>query len=225
MNPEKIGKFIKDIRIKNNLTQKDLADKYNVTYQAVSKWENGKNLPDILLIRQIAKDFNINVEDILDGSVNKKKNIFKIIIPIILVILMIIVILLLNSTNNGNTFNSKTVTSLCTDFNVNGVISYDSNKSSIFINNINYNGCEQNTVYKSIECNLYEDNSIIKSCDKKDNITIPQYLNNLTFYVENYEQVCKNYDHNHIVLRIKAIDYKGEEKNFEVPLKLDSNCN
>jgi transcriptional regulator with XRE-family HTH domain len=51
MNPEKIGQFIKEIRVKNNLTQKDLADKYNVTYQAVSKWENGKNLPDILLIR------------------------------------------------------------------------------------------------------------------------------------------------------------------------------
>ncbi len=41
MNQEKFGKFIKDIRKKHNLTQKQLADKYNVTYQAVSKWENG----------------------------------------------------------------------------------------------------------------------------------------------------------------------------------------
>ena len=47
MDQEKIGNFIKEIRKKNNLTQKDLADKYNVTYQAVSKWENGKNMPDI----------------------------------------------------------------------------------------------------------------------------------------------------------------------------------
>ncbi len=38
MDQEKIGKFIKEIRKKNNLTQKDLANKYNVTYQAVSKW-------------------------------------------------------------------------------------------------------------------------------------------------------------------------------------------
>ena len=45
MDQEKIGKFIKEIRIKNNLTQKDLAEKYGVTYQAVSKWENGKCLP------------------------------------------------------------------------------------------------------------------------------------------------------------------------------------
>ena len=53
MNQEKISKFIKDIRIKNNLTQKDFADKFGVTYQAVSKWENGKNLPDINILKEI----------------------------------------------------------------------------------------------------------------------------------------------------------------------------
>lgn len=63
----KIGSFIKDIRKKNNLTQKQLADKYGVTYQAVSNRGNGINLPDVTLIRQISKDFNISVEDILDG--------------------------------------------------------------------------------------------------------------------------------------------------------------
>lgn len=45
MDQEKIGKLIKEIRQKNNLTQKQFADKYGITYQAVSKWENGKNMP------------------------------------------------------------------------------------------------------------------------------------------------------------------------------------
>ena len=62
MDQEKFGKLIKEIRKKNNLTQKQFADKYNVTYQAVSKWENGKNLPDITLIKQIANDYNISVD-------------------------------------------------------------------------------------------------------------------------------------------------------------------
>ena len=39
MSQEEFGKLIKKIRQENNLTQKDLAEKYNVTYQAVSKWE------------------------------------------------------------------------------------------------------------------------------------------------------------------------------------------
>ena len=59
MDQEKFGKFIKQIRKDHNLTQKQLAEKYNVTYQAVSKWETGKNMPDISLIKQIAKDFNV----------------------------------------------------------------------------------------------------------------------------------------------------------------------
>ena len=52
MEQEKIGKFIKKIRVDNGLTQKDLADKLGVTYQAVSKWENGKNIPDIMILKQ-----------------------------------------------------------------------------------------------------------------------------------------------------------------------------
>ena len=68
MEQEKIGKFIKKIRKENNLTQKDLADKYGVTYQAVSKWETGKNIPDISLLKEISKDFNVNIEDLLEGK-------------------------------------------------------------------------------------------------------------------------------------------------------------
>lgn len=41
MDQEKIGKLIKEIRKKHHLTQNALATKYGVTYQAVSKWENG----------------------------------------------------------------------------------------------------------------------------------------------------------------------------------------
>lgn len=73
MDQEKFGKLIKEIRKKNNLTQNDLANKYNVTYQAVSKWENGKNMPDMALIKQISNDFNISLEEMLDIP-KKNKN-------------------------------------------------------------------------------------------------------------------------------------------------------
>ena len=64
MDQEKFGNLIKKIRKDNNLTQKEFADKYNVTYQAVSKWENGKNMPDSLLVKKICDDFNLKIEDL-----------------------------------------------------------------------------------------------------------------------------------------------------------------
>lgn len=78
MDQEKIGKLIKEIRKKNNLTQAEFAEKYGVTYQAVSKWENGKNIPDVSLLKEISKDFNVNIEDLLEGRVSSKINLIRV---------------------------------------------------------------------------------------------------------------------------------------------------
>ena len=83
MNQEKIGNFIKEIRKQNNLTQKELADKLGVTYQAVSKWETGLNIPDIGIIRQISKMYNVDINEIL-GNNEQPEN-----ISFILVILFV----------------------------------------------------------------------------------------------------------------------------------------
>ena len=47
-----VGERIAQIRKYNRINQSDLADKLGVTYQAVSKWENGKNIPDIMILKQ-----------------------------------------------------------------------------------------------------------------------------------------------------------------------------
>ena len=74
MDKDKVGNFIKNLRKKYNLTQSDIADKYNVTYQSVSKWENGINLPSLSLLKQMSKDYNIDITDILDGEFSSKKH-------------------------------------------------------------------------------------------------------------------------------------------------------
>ena len=74
MDQNKVGNLIKELRKKNGLTQEKFALKYGVTYQAVSKWENGKNIPDIALLKEICNDYGININDLLDGKVNNKKN-------------------------------------------------------------------------------------------------------------------------------------------------------
>ena len=128
MNQEKIGKFIKNLRKKNNLTQQALADKYNVTYQAVSKWENGKNMPDISLLKQMSKDFNVSLEELFDGEIKKKSNKKYIMVGVIGIILILIISFLIINKNNSD-FSFKTISSTCENFNISGSIDYNYKKS------------------------------------------------------------------------------------------------
>lgn len=67
-----IGANIKYLRQKNNLTQEMLADCLNVSYQAISKWETGINTPDILLLPQIAKYFNISIDVLFSDNLSER---------------------------------------------------------------------------------------------------------------------------------------------------------
>ena len=62
-----IGNIIKTLRKQHNMTQDELAEKLNVSSQAVSKWENGRNMPDITLLLDIADCFNVTVDELLKG--------------------------------------------------------------------------------------------------------------------------------------------------------------
>ena len=66
-----IGSKIKEYRIKCGLTQKDLADKLSVTFQAVSRWETDQVEPSIDTLREMAKLFDCSVDDIL--GIEKKE--------------------------------------------------------------------------------------------------------------------------------------------------------
>ncbi len=64
-----ISTNIKKYRAKNKLTQKELANIFNVTPQAVSKWENETAYPDLLLIVEIASKFGVTVDEFLMGEI------------------------------------------------------------------------------------------------------------------------------------------------------------
>ena len=72
MDQEKVGQLIKELRVKHQLTQAEFAKRYHVTYQAVSKWETGKNMPDLALLKQICADFQMDIGDFLDGEITVK---------------------------------------------------------------------------------------------------------------------------------------------------------
>lgn len=61
----KIGEKIKELRKSQDVTQEKLADYLNISYQAVSKWENGLALPDITLLPQLANFFGVTADELL----------------------------------------------------------------------------------------------------------------------------------------------------------------
>ena len=57
-----IAANISDLRKKNGLTQQDLANKLNYTDKAISKWERGESIPDVIVLKQIADMFGVTVD-------------------------------------------------------------------------------------------------------------------------------------------------------------------
>ena len=69
MDQIKIGRFIAERRKNKNLTQAQLAEKLGITDRAVSKWENGRSLPDSSIMLELCELLEITVNDLLSGEV------------------------------------------------------------------------------------------------------------------------------------------------------------
>lgn len=64
----KFGEQIREIRKSENLTQEQFAEKLHVTRQAVSNWENDKNLPDIEMLILISNEFHVSLDTLIKGD-------------------------------------------------------------------------------------------------------------------------------------------------------------
>jgi len=74
MNQQKIGNFILELRKEKNMTQQELADKIGVTDKAISKWENGRGMPDLSLMKPLCTALGITINDLLSGEKIEKKD-------------------------------------------------------------------------------------------------------------------------------------------------------
>jgi transcriptional regulator with XRE-family HTH domain len=232
MDQKKIGNYIREIRTKNNLTQQEFASSLGVTYQAVSKWETGKNIPDIEILKTICQKYNKNIDELLNGEDNKnkksKRNIILIIILGVLLILLITTIIIVKSHNDN--FEFETLTTSCESFNITGSIAYNDKKSTIYISNVNYCGELDDTDYISIECILYEatETSDIKidsnTYNDGDTIKLEDYLKTLQFYISDYTKNCKKYTEMNFFLQINATDEHNNITSYKVPLEFKKSC-
>ena len=68
MNTQDFGKFVAELRKEKGMTQLQLAEKLNVTDKAVSRWETGKNFPDIEIFEDLSKILEVSVSELLEGK-------------------------------------------------------------------------------------------------------------------------------------------------------------
>ncbi len=71
---KKVGHFLKELRNEKKLIQEELAEKLGVSNQSISRWENGVTMPDFDLIIELAKYYDIEIKEILDGERSDSMN-------------------------------------------------------------------------------------------------------------------------------------------------------
>ena len=68
MNQEKIGKFISECRREKNFTQENLAELLGVSNRTISKWENGKCMPDYSILPIVCEKLDITINEFFSGE-------------------------------------------------------------------------------------------------------------------------------------------------------------
>ena len=77
MEQEKIGRFLGQVRRERELTQEQLAQRLGVSQRTVSRWETGRNMPDISMLTALCAQLDISVAELLAGQRIEGENITK----------------------------------------------------------------------------------------------------------------------------------------------------
>ncbi len=238
MNQEKIGEYIKKLRKENNLSQKEFADKLGVTFQAVSKWENGKNLPDMSTLKEISSLFNVRIDEIINGEEkdncncgNKCRDKFNYIYIGLFILLVIIIIFFgfyIYFSDNKDNYKINEVHTNNQDFNISGTVVKTDNRTSLIINNVDYTGDDSSVVYKKLKCTLYEEKDNVKtkinSCDSGKNETLVSFLKNVKVRMDHQVANCPMFSKSKLVLEIVVVSEDNKNITYELPIIIEENC-
>ena len=75
MDQQTTEKFIARKRKEKNLTQEQLAEKLDMSNKTISKWENGKCMPDYAVVKSLCQGLEITVAELMDGEETEEKSI------------------------------------------------------------------------------------------------------------------------------------------------------
>lgn len=72
MDQVKIGNYVRELRKSRELTQEQMAEKFNVSRRTVSRWETGMNMPDLDILLEMSDFFDVDLREILEGAGKKE---------------------------------------------------------------------------------------------------------------------------------------------------------
>lgn len=214
---EKVGKFIENLRKEKGLTQQDLADILSVSNQAVSKWEGGRNLPDIAIQRIICDTFNITMEELHAGErdikkrnktkkIRKENKIFSIVLMCIVpVMVFFVVYFIINFRALKIYYSNSQITNEENSIRANLLIFKLPRKLIIFINNIypyNYEVKDSDL----LDLKLYSGNK--------------KLLNSSMIKNDIFEIDALTFDPNNVKLMLNIESVTGEKRKFQREVKL-----
>lgn len=214
---EKVGKFIENLRKEKWLTQQDLADILSVSNQAVSKWEGGRNLPDIAIQRVICDTFNITMEELHAGErdikkrnktkkIRKENKIFSIaLMCIVPVMVFFVVYFIINFRALKIYYSNSQITNEENSIRANLLIFKLPRKLIIFINNIypyNYEVKDSDL----LDLKLYSGNK--------------KLLNSSMIKNDVFELDALTFDPNNVKLILNIESVTGEKRKFQREVKL-----
>lgn len=214
---EKVGKFIENLRKEKGLTQQDLADILSVSKQAVSKWEGGRNLPDIAIQRVICDTFNITMEELHAGErdikkrnktkkIRKENKIFSIaLMCIVPVMVFFVVYFIINFRALKIYYSNSQITNEENSIRANLLIFKLPRKLIIFINNIypcNYEVKDSDL----LDLKLYSGNK--------------KLLNSSMIKNDIFEIDALTFDPNNVKLILNIESVTGEKRKFQREVKL-----
>jgi len=214
----------------NTLNFKLITNKLEQINETISYFINNDNINfkigNTLYRYNLIDDILFKTDDSLSLTIDPNNNIIYIVMFMLIVFIVVILFILINNHSSG--FNFKTLSSNCDDFEVSGSAAYNKDKTSIYISDVNYCGEKNDTIYKSIECNLYETyNNVttkISSCNNSGNKTLSEFLDDVKINVDNYLSSCKEFSTSKLYLEINAVDKNNKNTYYKIPIVLKDNC-
>lgn len=208
MNEKELGERITELRKQRNLTQLELAYELNVSDKTISKWETNNALPDMSRLNDLAKFFEISIEELLGikKSNKKKKKIGKYIIFIIIFISSFISFIYIYDQYYKPKFYN--IVSINSKLAVSGLYMSCHDQKLLIINNLYY---DENI---GTDKELYGNNFTFEILDNNDNI--------IDYYSLNYEKKIPLNDFLHHIKIFANVNLKLNNK-FKYKITLNEN--